>query len=166
MNSFNYQNSKLREIFNATKVIRKPVTGIVSDYHELPYLLITPSKKDPSESLEISGKIKVSPKFILSAASLQESFGDVFDPETFNSDIEGRLFSFAYSNQKNLKVESEDFKVKESSKSTDELIDRAHDKLMQKEDIKTALISGPEFDFYPISLDRFINDILSREFRV
>lgn len=166
MNNFNYQHSKLREIFNATKVIKKPVTGIISDYHELPYILITPSNTTPSESLEITGKIKVSPKFILSASTLQESFGEVFDPETFSSDIEGRLFSFAFSNKKNLKVESEDFKVKESSVNSDILLDRVHDKLMQKEDIKTALISGPEFDFYPISLDRFINEILSREFKV
>lgn len=166
MNNFNYQNSKLREIFNATKVIRKPVTGIISDYHELPYILITPGRKGKSESLEVSGKIKVSPKFVLSASALQESFGEVFDPETFNSDIEGRLFSFAVSNKRNLKVESEDFKVKESTINSDILLDKVHDRLMQKEDIKTALISGPEFDFYPISLDRFINEILSREFRV
>lgn len=166
MNNFNYQNSKLRDIFNATKVIRKPVTGIISDYHELPYILITPGKNGNSESLEVSGKIKVSPKFVLSASALQESFGEVFDPETFSSDIEGRLFSFAFSNNRNLKVESEDFKVKETSINSDILLDRVHDRLMQKEDIKTALISGPEFDFYPISLDRFINEILSREFRV
>lgn len=166
MNSFNYQNSKLKEIFNATKVLRKPVTGIISDYHELPYILITPAKEGSAKSLEVNGKIKVSPKFILSASALQESFGEVFDPETFSSDIEGRLFSFAYSNKKNLKVESEEFHVKESNTQADILLDRVHDRLMQKEDIKTALISGPEFDFYPISLDRFINEILSREFKV
>ncbi len=166
MNQFNYQNSKLKEIFNATKVIRKPVTGIISDYHELPYILITPGKGGNSESLKITGKIKVSPKFVLSASSIQESFGEVFDPETFDSDIEGRLFSFAYSNKRNLKVESEDFQVEESSVNSDTLLDKVHDNLMQKEDISTALISGPEFDFYPVSLDRFINEILSREFRV
>lgn len=164
MQKFNYQNNKLKEIFNATRVIKKPVTGIVSDYHELPYILITPGKIN-SDSLQINGKIKVSPKIVLSAASLEESFGSVFDPKTFSSDIEGRLFSFVFSNKRNLKVENEDFHVKELDENSDLLLNKIHDQLMQKEDITTALIYGPEFDFYPVSIDKFINEILSREFR-
>ena len=98
------QNPKLLKIFHTTKILRKPITGIVSGYHELPYILVAPDEEKPSNSVEINGKINVSPKFIISPSALQESFSDVFDPETFDKEIEGRLFSFAYSNKKKISV--------------------------------------------------------------
>jgi len=160
-----YQNSRLREVFNATRVVKKPVVGIVSDYHELPYILITPSEKDVTASIEISGRIKVSPKLIISASAFNETFGEIFDPATFNSDIVGRVFSFVQA-RKNLKIQSDEFAIKESTDSAESLVERVHDRLLQQEDIKTALIVGPAFEFYPVSLDRFINEILHKEFRV
>jgi len=160
------QNPKLNKVFHTTKIVRKPISGIVSGYHELPYILVAPDEDNPSSSVEINGKINVSPKFIISPSALQESFGDIFDPETFDNEIEGRLFSFAYSDKRNIKVESEYFSVKNFEENANDHLDRIHDQLLSQENIKTGLIFGPRFKYYPVSLDRFINEIIDREFRI
>ena len=160
------QNPKLHKVFHTTKIVRKPISGIVSGYHELPYILVAPDEDNPSNSVEINGKINVSPKFIISPSTLQESFGDIFDPETFDKEIEGRLFSFAYSNRKNVKVESEYFSVQNFEENANDHLDRIHDQLLSQENIKTGLIFGPRFKYYPVSIDRFINEIIDREFRI
>ena len=38
---FNYsENEILQEVFSKTSILRKPITGIISGYHQLPYILI------------------------------------------------------------------------------------------------------------------------------
>jgi len=32
----------LRTVFSETEIIRKPMTGIISGYHVLPYILVAP----------------------------------------------------------------------------------------------------------------------------
>ncbi len=164
-NNYN-QNPELQKVFHTTRIVRKPISGIVSGYHELPYILVAPNEENPSHSVEINGKINVSPKFIISPTALQESFGDIFEAETFDKDIEGRLFSFAYNNKKNMKIESEYFSIKNSEENANDLLNRVQDRLLMQENIKTGLIMGPRLKYYPISLDRFINEIIDREFRV
>ena len=97
---------------------------------------------------------------------IRESFGDVFDPETFDKDLQGRFFSFAYSNKKNIKIESEYFKIRNIEEKAEEYIKRVLDQLLGQENINTGLIFGPQFKYYPVSLDRFINEIVEREFNV
>jgi hypothetical protein len=159
-------NEQLREIYHTTEILRKPISGIVSGYHELPYILVAPGDDDPAHTIEINGKINVSPKFIISPGMLAESFGEVFDPETFDSDIEGRLFSFGYASRKNLKVKSEYFRIQKYDENPQSHIDRVQDNLMSQENTRTGLIFGPKYKFYPVSLDRFISEIVDREFRV
>ncbi len=166
MNDNYIHNPKLRKIFNTTRILRKPISGIVSGYHELPYILIAPDDDNPSHSIEINGKINVSPKFIISTSSINDTFGEVFDPETFNEDIQGRLFSFAFSDKKNFKIKSEYFSLENYDEDPNDHIDRVHDQLLMQENIKTGLIFGPMFRYYPISIDRFINEIIDREFRI
>ena len=162
----NNSNEAANEIYARTEIMRKPVSGIVSGYHELPYILVAPDNENTSQAIEINGKINVSPKFILSPGILNETFGDVFDPETFDKDIEGRLFSFTYTGKKNVKIESEYFRIEHFEESPKDHIDRVNDRLMMMEDTRTALIFGPDFKFYPLSLDKFITEILEREFRL
>ncbi|HUI90939.1 MAG TPA: hypothetical protein VLX68_01720 [Chitinivibrionales bacterium] len=164
---FDYdKNQYLKEIFNRTNVLRKPISGIVSGYHELPYILVAPDEANESASVEINGKINVSPKFIITPSMLGETFGDVFDPETFDKELQGRMFSFAYANKKNMKIESEYFNVQNFDEKPEEHLNRVHDQLCSQENIRTGLIFGPKFKYYPVSLDRFINEIVDREFRV
>jgi hypothetical protein len=164
---FDYdKNEHLREIFHTTNILRKPISGIVSGYHELPYILIAPDENNDTASIEINGKINVSPKFVITPDMLGESFGDVFDPETFDKEIQGRLFSFAFGRKKNVKVESEYFNIKNYEEKPEERLNRVNDQLGMQENIRTGLIFGPKFKYYPVSLDRFINEIIEREFRV
>lgn len=166
MSNLYSQNPYLEKIFNTTKIIRKPISGIVSGYHELPYILIAPDDDNPDQAVEINGKVNVSPKFVIAPSSLQETFGDVFDPETFDNTIHGRFFSFAYAQKKNINVQNEYFSIKSLDEKPDEYIERVQDRLLMQENIKTGLIYGPQFKYYPISIDRFINEILDREFKI
>ena len=160
------QNETLREVYLKTDILRKPISGIVSGYHQLPYILIAPNDENPSHTIEINGKINVSPKFILSPQALQETFGDIFDPETFDREIQGRLFSYAYTGNKQLKIESEYFKLQNYEEKPEEHLNRVNDNLMAKENTRTGLIFGPKFQYYPVSVDRFISEIIDREFRI
>jgi hypothetical protein len=166
MNYYDRKSEFFKDIFAKTTIMRKPITGIVSGYHQLPYILIAPDENNDSHAIEINGKINVSPKFIISPGMIRESFGDVFDPETFDKDLQGRFFSFAYSNKKNIKIESEYFKIRNVEEKAEEYIKRVLDQLMGQENINTGLIFGPQFKYYPVSLDRFINEIVEREFNV
>ncbi len=166
MNNLYNNNPNLQKVYHTTKVVRKPITGIVSGYHQLPYIFVSPDDEDTSKTIEISGKINVSPKFVITPSMMGDHFGEIFDPETFDEDLQGRLFSFAYGSKKNLKVESEYFNIKSFQEKPDEHINRVHDRLLMQENINTGLISGPLFKYYPVSLDRFISEIIDREFNV
>ena len=74
-------------------MVRKPLTGIISGYHVLPYILV----------------------------------GEERDPE-------GHL-------------------------------ERVLEELAQREVINTGVIVSPDVRFYPVSIDRFIREILDQEFR-
>lgn len=160
------QNPLFRNIFNDTRILRKPISGIVSGYHDLQYILVAPNDENTSHSIEINGKINVSPKFIISPSALQETYGEVFDPATFDQDIHARLFSFALVNKRNVKVENEYFSIKNLEENADAHVEQVYDELLRQENLKTGLIFSPHFKYYPISIDRFINEILDREFRV
>lgn len=97
---------------------------------------------------------------------MQETFGDIFDPETFNREIQGRVFSFAYNGNKRIKVESEYFQLQNYEEKPEEHLDRVHENLLMQENTRTGLIFGPKFQFYPVSVDRFISEIIDREFRI
>lgn len=161
-----YQNRNLKEIFNKTNVIKKPISGIISGYHEISYILITPDDSNPSFSVEVSGTIKVSPKFVISPNSLGDSFGDIFDKETFDKEIQARMFSFVYSRNKNVKLENVKFQIINIEVNAEKHVNKIHEQLLREENLKTGLILGPQFRYYPISLDKFVSEILDREFTV
>jgi hypothetical protein len=160
------RNPLINQVYQSTTVMRKPITGIVSGYHELPYILVAPDDDDPDRAVEINGKVNVSPKFVISPRALGETFGDIFDPETFEQELQGRLFSFAYSRKMNLKVESEYLRIRGVEAKPRDHAERVHDRLLRGEDVKTGLILGPRLKYYPVSLDRFIADIAEREFNL
>lgn len=162
-----YQNRDLRAVYHKTRILRKPMTGIVSGYHDLPYVLVSPDEKNPSNSVKVNGRIHVSPRFILPPGQLNgESFGDVFDPETFDQEIEARMFSFVYSRKGNVKLENTQFEITGVEEGAEDHVKRVLDDLMRQEDIQTGLIFGPRFPYYPVSVDRFISEIIEREFNV
>jgi len=159
-------NETLKEVYYKTEILRKPISGIVSGYHELPYILITPRDENRALTIEVNGKINVSPKFVISPHALQATFGEIFDPETFNQDLQGRVFSFAYADNRQLSIENEYFRMEIFEERPEEHLDRVNDMLMSEENTRTGLIFGPRFRYYPVSIDRYISEIIEREFRV
>ena len=129
-------------------------------------ILITPDEKNPSNSVEVNGTISVSPRFVISPNSSGETFAEVFDPETFDKEIQARMFSFVYARNKNVKIRNTDFQIRDFEEKPSEHLDRVHDRLLRQENIRTGLIFGPKFRYYPVSIDRFIREIVDREFRV
>lgn len=164
--AFNLDDPFLREIFERTDILRKPISGIVSGYHELPYVLVAPDEQDTGKSIEVSGKISVSPRFVITPSQLSDTFGEIFDPETFDQEIQGRLFSFGYARGKNLKVASDHLSIEHHTVPPRHYLEQVLDGLQMREDVRTALIYGPRFGYYPVSLDRFLSEILDREFRL
>ena len=61
----NNLNDELQEVYHKTDIRRKPLVGIVSGYHDLPYILVAPDDENTTHTIEINGKINVSPKFII-----------------------------------------------------------------------------------------------------
>ena len=75
------------------------------------------------------------------------------------------MFSFVYSTRHQVTLESEDLRISRAERAPQEQIERALDELAQREVINTGVILAPDVRFYPVSLDRFITEILDQEFR-
>ena len=56
---------EMRDIFQQTVVVRKPTYGIISGYHELPYICLGKSLESDTKTTRVKGKIQVSPKFLI-----------------------------------------------------------------------------------------------------
>jgi len=156
--------SSLKEVFEGTRVVRRPVTGFVTGYHELPYRLVGPSD---GASVQISGTIMVSQRIVLTMRQIAEQFGQVFDGDEgfMDQELVGRSFQFAVARDSNKSIRHEHLKIERRQEPFEELLDGVEDELARAEDTRTGLISCPQPRFYPVSVDRFIREILDREFR-
>lgn len=155
-----------RSIFEQTQVRRKPLRGIIAGYHVLPYILIGPQEEREQRSVEIRGKIRVSPKLVLAPGRHGQTYGELFkESEVMDQALVARVFSFLYASRHHVTLEHEDLKINRSDREPEAQIHRALDELMQREVIDTGVILCPRVRFYPISIDRFITEILDEEFR-
>ena len=68
----------LRAIFDETRIVRKPLTGIITGYHVLPYILVAPEHEHPARAVEIRGRIKVSPRLVIAAGGDGPTYGELF----------------------------------------------------------------------------------------
>ncbi|MBK8802395.1 MAG: hypothetical protein IPN71_10155 [Fibrobacteres bacterium] len=152
----------LREVFDQTEILRRPVNGIVSGYHELPYRVVGPLE---TGSVKISGTIRVSPRMVLTFRQLQEQFGKFFDGDDgfMDQELVGRSFQFAVARDPSKSLQHEALRIERSEESFDSMLERLHEDLQRAEDTRTGLISCPSPRFYPVSVDRFIREILDRE---
>ena len=95
-----------------------------------------------------------------------QTYGDLFkEHELMDEALVARVFSFAYSNRHQVTLESEDLKIQRWDRNPQAQVERALDELSQREVIDTGVILAPNVRFYPVSLDRFITEILDQEFR-
>jgi hypothetical protein len=156
----------LKHLFDTTEILRKPVSGIIAGYHVLPYILVGPQEDRPARSVEIRGKIKVSPRLVLAPGRTGQTYGDLFrDSELMDQALVARVFSFLYSARHQVTLESEDLSIQRTDRPPQTQVERALDELAQREIINTGVILAPNVRFYPVSLDRFITEILEQEFR-
>jgi hypothetical protein len=156
----------LKHLFDRTEILRKPVAGIIAGYHVLPYILVGPQEDKPARAVEIRGRIKVSPRLVLAPGRAGQTYGDLFkESELMDQTLIARVFSFMYSSKHQVTLESEDLSIQRVERDPQAQIERALDELSQREVINTGVILAPNVRFYPVSLDRFITEILDQEFR-
>jgi hypothetical protein len=154
----------VRHVFEETQVLRKPLTGIITGYHILPYILVGPERDHPSRSVEVRGRIKVSPRLVLGAGETGPTYGELFtERELMDEAIVARIFSFRYASR--VALESEDLQIRRQEREPRLHLERVLDELAQREVINTGVIASPDVRFYPVSIDRFIREILDQEFR-
>jgi len=153
----------LRHVFDQTQILRKPITGIITGYHVLPYILVGPQEDQPQKSVEVRGRIKVSPRLVISPRDLGLTYGEFFaERELMDQAMVARVFSFKYASR--VSLENEDLKITRQDREVHRHLERVLDELAQREIVNTGVISAPDVRFYPVSIDRFIREILDQEF--
>jgi hypothetical protein len=160
-----HDSELLRSVFERTEVLRKPLTGIITGYHVLPYVLVAPEQGHASRSVEVRGRIRVSPRLVLGLGTQAgPTYGEVFgESELMDRTVVARVFSFRYAPR--LMLESEDLQIRRHDRETHQYLERVLDDLARREIIDTGVILSPDARFYPVSVDRFIREILDQEFR-
>jgi hypothetical protein len=154
----------LQHVFDATTVLRKPLRGIISGYHVLPYILVGADHDAPARSVEVRGRIKVSPRLVIAPGREGPTYGELFaENELMDQRIVARLFSFKYAGR--VSLESDDLKIRRQERDAGSHVERVLEELSRREIIDTGVIVSPDARFYPVSLDRFIREILEQEFR-
>ena len=157
-------SERLRAVFDGTEVVRKPLTGIITGHHVLPYVLVGPQWDQPGRALEVRGQIRVSPRLVIGVNSEGPTYGEVFgESEVMHRALIARVFSFKYAPR--VVLESEDLKIERQERDPQTHLERVLDELARREVINTGVILSPDVRFYPVSLDRFIREILDQEFR-
>ena len=154
----------LQHVFEGTEVVRKPLAGIITGYHVLPYILVGPESEHPERSVEVRGKIRVSPRLVITPGRDGPSYGELFgETELMDRSLMLRVFSFRYASR--VSLASEDLRIRRQDRDTRGHIETVLEELAQREVINTGVILSPDVRFYPVSLDRFIREILDQEFR-
>ena len=120
----------LKHLFDTTEILRKPVSGIITGYHVLPYILVGPQEDRPARSVEIRGKIRVSPRLVLAPGRAGQTYGDLFkDTELMDQTLVARVFSFVYSSRHQVTLESEHLTIQRWDQNPETQIERALDEL-------------------------------------
>jgi len=154
----------LEHVFAQTRVLRRPLRGIVTGYHVLPYVLVGADEERPARSVEVRGRIKVSPRLVIAAGGGAPTYGETFtERELMDAALVARVFSFRYAPR--LAIESEELTIRRHERDPEAQVNRVLEDLTRRELIDTGVIVSPAARFYPVSLDRFIREILDQEFR-
>ena len=154
----------LEHVFDETNVLRKPLRGIITGYHVLPYILVGAEHDQPGRSVEVRGRIKVSPRLVIAPGRDGPTYGELFgEQELMDQRIMARIFSFKYAGR--VSLESDDLKIQRQERDPSSQVERVLEELSRREIIDTGVIVSPDARFYPVSIDRFIREILDQEFR-
>ena len=158
--------SEMREIYRRTDIIRKPTYGIISGYHELPYVCLGRSCREGKQTTRVRGKIHVSPRFVIRPAHSENRYGEIFGEENVDVELAGRVFGFLGFRGRPVECSSEHLDVTHLDASIDQVLDGALDEIERREDITMGVIITPDSRYFPVSIERFISSILEDEFSV
>jgi hypothetical protein len=161
-----YVSDEMREIFRHTEIVRKPTFGIVTGYHELPYVCLGATDSAGRGTTEVRGKIHVSPRFLIRPAHLEPSYEEVFGEENVDRALAGRIFGFLGFKGRPVECRSEHLRVQMLEVRIEQALSRVLDELERHEDISTGVIITPDSRYYPVSIERFISSIIEQEFSV
>lgn len=159
-----FGSDDMREIFRKTQIIRKPTYGIVSGYHELPYVCLGTRRHAGHGTMRVRGKVQVSPRFVIRPSHYEPSYGEIFGEENVDAALTGRLFGFLGFRGKPVECTSEHLELRNLDTDLDRVLAETLDELERQEDIMTGVIVTPDSRFYPVSIERFISSILDDEF--
>ncbi len=160
-----FQRDEHQKISKEIEILRRPFVGIVSGYHELGYRVLGPELDEKEGSVEIEGRLMVSPKLVWTPSDMQKTFGEIFeDEELMDANLVGRVFAFPKVVSGNYDVTSEHLKIKRHEWGPDTLIEKVIEEMTRCEITDTAVVKTPDVRFYPVAVQRFIHDILKEEF--
>ncbi|MDX9972611.1 MAG: hypothetical protein RBU21_06470 [FCB group bacterium] len=157
-------HDEMRDIYQRTKIIRRPTYGIISGYHELPYVCLGAALEPRFQTTEVRGKVQVSPRFLIRPSHLEPSYEEIFGEDNVDAALMGRLFGFLGFRDKPVECKSEHLEVKHLDATVDRALSEVLDQLERHEDITTGVIITPNSRYYPVSIERFISSVLEDEF--
>ena len=155
--------SYLKKVFQETDILKKPIHRIISGYHRLPYILIGHSVSDSKKTTEVRGNIHVSPRIIIHPGEMGQTYGEIFGEDTIEPAIVARLFGFLYLKERATRFSCEDLIIHELELPLHKVIESILDELARKECIDTGVIRSPDVGIYPVSVDRYIKEMLDKE---
>jgi hypothetical protein len=156
---------EMRDIFERTVVVRRPTYGIISGYHQLPYICLGESSEPGWRTMRVRGKIEVSPQFVLRPSHYDPSYEEIFGEENVDVELRGRVFGFLGFRQRPVECKSEHLEVKHLDIDVERALKESIEELERYEDITTGIIITPNAQYYPLSIERFIATVLDDEFR-
>jgi hypothetical protein len=158
--------NEMKSLFDRTVVIKQPRFGIVSGYHELPYVCLSRAIKSGFQTTEVRGKVQVSPRIVLRPSHFEPSYEEIFGSEHTSSAIAGRLFGFLGFRGRPVECKSEFLQVSHSDAPVERVLAETLDRLERTEDITTSVMISPNAAYFPISVERLISTVLEDEFNV
>ena len=154
---------EMRDIFERTRVIRRPTYGIIRGYHELPYVCLGESCERGFTTTKVRGKVQVSPQFVIRPSHYSSTYGEIFGDENVDIALSGRIFGYMGFRSRPVECKSEHLEVNHLNASIDSALSSTLDELERHEDISTGVILTPDSRYYLISIERFITTILDDE---
>lgn len=157
---------EMHELFEQTVIVRKPTYGIVSGYHELPYICVGEDPAKLGTTVLVKGRIQVSPRFVLRPQHMEPDYEEIFGSEHVDAAIAGRMFGFMGFRDRPVECTSEHLTLSNETTAVDRVLSRELDDLERREDITTGVLIAPNPRYFPVSVERFIASVLQDEFRV
>lgn len=157
---------ELQNLFDRTVVVRRPTYGIISGYHELPYICLGVSAQEGFATTRVRGRIHVSPRFVIRPAQFLPQYQEIFGEENVDDGLQGRVFGFLGFRRHPVECKSEYLEVQHLREPVEHALSSSMDELDRMEDIRTGVIITPDSRYYPVSVERFISTIVEDEFRV